>query len=142
MEKEGRKREEGGLLGGSSYILKQMKSTRVQNPQRIPHISAQAYTTSMHGNWHTPLILPCYLLARAFVGTVISCMGSLHPTTDSGVFSLQHGLAVSVGNFWAKAGCYVVDNRWVTPGAALRCVEVLSRNHANTVISGKSPELF
>ena len=38
------------------------------------------------------------------------------------LFSLQHGLAASVGIVQDKAGRYVVDNRWVASGAAL-CVE-------------------
>ena len=110
-----------------------MKSTEVQNPRRIPHISVvwrsclrqtnisvRAYTTTHERKLvHAP-----FSFASA---CVCACGYIVHGVrapvyTRWCLFSLQHGLAASVGIFRDKAGCYVVENRWITSGAAF-CVE-------------------
>ena len=99
-----------------------MKSTKVQNPRRILHIPVSVYHYACTEIGHTPL-KHSPSLARAFAHALICVRGVHTPDyTQWCLFSLQHGLAASVGIFRDKAGCYVVDNRWVTSGAAL-CVE-------------------
>ena len=100
-----------------------MKSTKLQNPRCILHYTSQcAYTTTHALNW---LCLSMYL--HSFVGMWICSCGyivKVHAPdyTWWSLFSLQHGLAASVGIVRDKAGCYVVHNCWVTSGAEL-CFE-------------------
>ena len=80
-----------------------MKSTKVQNPQHKCVISCVDCTMPNALSWK---------LATPRVVAVLNAWCSQ--------FSLQHGLAVSVGIVWAKLN--VVDNRCIPSGASL-CVK-------------------
>ena len=82
-----------------------MKSTKVQNPWHI--ILCHIMPMRVRGNWPC-LALYLYAWCSQF---------SLKPVNLS---MLQHGLAASVGIFWARLN--VVDSRWV-PSTTSLCVK-------------------